>query len=142
MVQAEVADRLVAPPDSEAYGALSVFTQAAFTVSRVLSVKAGAFFPRPDVDSAVVLLVPRRPRVTAETDAFREAVSRAFATRRKTLRNAWKGLYGWSKERLEANAESVGIDLGARGETLGVEAFARLSDLAPAKSDDATGSDP
>lgn len=129
MVQAEVADRLAAPPDTDAYGALSVFVQAAFDVKRILTVKGGAFYPRPEVDSAVVLLVPRRPRRAAETGAFRAAVKAAFGARRKTLRNAWKGLYGWSREELEANAKAAGIDLGARGETLSVEDFARIAAL-------------
>lgn len=127
MVQAEVADRLAAAPDSEAYGALSVFVQAAFDVRRILTVKGGAFYPRPEVDSAVVLLSPHRPRRAAETSAFRALVKAAFGARRKTLRNAWKGIFGWSREELEANAKQAGISLDARGETLDVEAFARLA---------------
>ncbi len=134
MIQSEVADRLVAPADGDAYGALSVFVQAAFDVRRILTVKGGAFYPRPEVDSAVVLLVPHRPRRAAETDAFRAAVKGAFAMRRKTLRNAWKGLYGWSREELQSRATEAGISLDARGETLDVEAFARLAALAPASS--------
>jgi 16S rRNA (adenine1518-N6/adenine1519-N6)-dimethyltransferase len=130
MVQAEVADRLAAKPGAGAYGALSVFVQAAFEVKRILTVKGGGFWPRPEVDSAVVLLVPERPRRAEETDAFRAAVKAAFGTRRKTLRNAWKGLYGWSREELEARAKEAGISLDARGETLGVEAFARLAAMA------------
>jgi 16S rRNA (adenine1518-N6/adenine1519-N6)-dimethyltransferase len=130
MVQAEVAARLVAPPDGEAYGALTVFTQAAFTVRRLLNVRAGAFYPRPEIDSAVVVLDPHRPRRAVETEAFREVVKRAFAVRRKTLRNAWKGLFGWSREELEARAAEAAISLDARGETLAVEDFARLAALA------------
>ena len=131
MVQAEVAERLLAPPGSKTYGALTVFTQAAFEVRRVLSVKAGAFYPRPEVDSAVVLLVPHRPVRAEETDAFREAVRAAFGARRKTLRNAWRGIYGLSLEALEARAAEAGISLDARGETLSVEQFARFA--APAR---------
>ncbi|MFT3771315.1 MAG: 16S rRNA (adenine(1518)-N(6)/adenine(1519)-N(6))-dimethyltransferase RsmA [Minicystis sp.] len=134
MVQAEVADRLAARPDTDAYGALSVFVQAAFDVKRILTVKGGAFYPRPEVDSAVVLLVPHRPRRAEETGAFRAAVKAAFGARRKTLRNAWKGLYGWSKEELDASAAEAGIDLGARGETLGVEAFAKIARLGEKRS--------
>lgn len=130
MVQAEVADRLAAPPDGEAYGALSVFVQAAFDVKRILTVKGGAFHPRPEVDSAVVLLVPHRPLRAEETPAFRAAVKAAFGARRKTLRNAWKNLYGWSREELDERAREAGIDLGARGETLAVEDFARIAKLA------------
>jgi 16S rRNA (adenine1518-N6/adenine1519-N6)-dimethyltransferase len=130
MVQAEVADRLAAAPDTEAYGALSVFVQAAFSVTRILTVKGGAFYPRPEVGSAVVLLVPTRPRRAEETPAFRAAVKAAFGARRKTLRNAWKGLYGWPREVLEEKAKAAEIDLGARGETLAVEDFARIAKLA------------
>jgi 16S rRNA (adenine1518-N6/adenine1519-N6)-dimethyltransferase len=127
MVQAEVADRLAAEPDTESYGALTVFVQAAFSVRKILTVKGGAFYPRPEVDSAVVLLVPHRPRRAAETVAFRAVVKAAFGARRKTLRNAWKGLFGWSREELERYAAEAGISLDARGETLGVEAFARIA---------------
>lgn len=134
MVQAEVADRLAAAPDTESYGALSVFVQAAFDVKRILTVKGGAFYPRPEVDSAVVQLSPQRPPRAEETKAFRAAVKAAFGARRKTLRNAWKGLYGWSREALEAKASEAGIDLQARGETLRVEDFARLAALADERS--------
>lgn len=127
MVQAEVAERLAARPSTKAYGALTVFVQAAFDVRKILTVRAGAFFPRPDVDSAVVALDPMKPRRAEETDAFRDAVRAAFGMRRKTLRNAWKSLYGWSKEELEAHAKEAGISLDARGETLGVDDFARIA---------------
>ncbi len=50
MVQLEVAERLMAKPSTKEYGALTVFVQAAFDVRRVLTVRAGAFYPRPDVD--------------------------------------------------------------------------------------------
>jgi 16S rRNA (adenine1518-N6/adenine1519-N6)-dimethyltransferase len=136
MVQAEVADRLAAAPDTDAYGALTVFVQAAFDVQRLLTVKGGAFYPRPEVDSAVVLLVPSRPRRAEETVAFRAVVKAAFGARRKTLRNAWKGIFGWSKLELEEKAAAAGISLDARGETLAVEDFARLAAAGAASGDD------
>jgi 16S rRNA (adenine1518-N6/adenine1519-N6)-dimethyltransferase len=134
MVQAEVADRLAARPATAAYGALSVFVQAAFTVERLITVRAGAFYPRPGVDSAVVTLTPCSPRRASETTAFREAVKAAFGTRRKTLRNAWRGLYGWSREKLEESARDAGISLDARGETLTVEQFAAMARAREAES--------
>ncbi len=57
-------------------------------------------------------------------------VKAAFGARRKTLRNAWKGLFSWSKEELERKAGEAGISLDARGETLAVEAFARIAGMA------------
>jgi 16S rRNA (adenine1518-N6/adenine1519-N6)-dimethyltransferase len=58
-----------------------------------------------------------------ETPAFQLVVKRAFATRRKTLRNAWRGVHA----DIEAVAAREGVSLDARGETLDVEAFARVA---------------
>lgn len=123
MVQREVADRLAAQPGTPSYGALTVFVTAAFRVERAIHVGRGAFFPSPDVDSAVIVLHPQRR--AEETDAFRAAVRAAFAQRRKTLRNAWRPL-GPAGE-VERRAKEAGIDLEKRGETLTVEDFARFA---------------
>lgn len=128
MVQREVADRVVAKPGADAYGALSVFVQAAFHAERAFLVPAGAFRPRPNVDSAVVRLVPHATPRADETPAFRALVTRAFQQRRKQLRNAWRGVFGWDADELERHASAVGIDLARRGETLAVEDFARLAE--------------
>lgn len=127
MVQKEVADRLLAPPGTKDYGALTVFTSAAFDVERVLVVRAGSFFPRPQVDSAVVRLAPARPRRAEETEAFRAAVKAAFGMRRKTLRNAWRGLCGWTDAEVASRAAAAGISLDARGETLSVQQFRAMT---------------
>jgi 16S rRNA (adenine1518-N6/adenine1519-N6)-dimethyltransferase len=125
MVQAEVANRLLARPGSESYGALTVFVSAAFSVSRAFGVGRGAFHPRPGVDSAVVVLTPVVPPRAEETESFRAAVRAAFTQRRKTLRNAWRGL--GDAAAIAASAETSGIDLDRRGETLSVEEFARFA---------------
>lgn len=127
MVQLEVATRLAARASDEDYGALTVFVKAAYSVERAFVVRRGAFFPRPNVDSAVVVLTPRDPRIE-ETPAFRAVVRAAFAKRRKTLRNAWSGVLGVSGPDLADAAGAAGIDLGARGETLDVLDFARMAE--------------
>jgi 16S rRNA (adenine1518-N6/adenine1519-N6)-dimethyltransferase len=126
LVQLEVAERLAASPGGDSWGALSVFTQAAYEIRRELVVRRGAFYPQPGVDSAVVVLTPRETPLAEETREFRELVSRAFEQRRKTLRNAWRGALGLDAARVEAAARRAGIDLGARGETLDITAFARM----------------
>jgi 16S rRNA (adenine1518-N6/adenine1519-N6)-dimethyltransferase len=131
MVQREVADRMAAAPGTKTYGALTVFVQAAFAVERAFVARPGAFWPAPAVDSAVVRLTPLRPPRARETPAFSQAVARAFGQRRKTLRNAWRGLYGWGDDELAEACRAAGISLDARGETLPVEAFAALAALAP-----------
>ncbi len=127
MVQLEVADRLVAKPDSRSYGALSVFVQACFSVERVSVVKRGAFYPQPKVDSAIVELTPLQPFISEESSLFREIVQLAFRYRRKILRNAWSGLTLASSSELQSAAARSGIDLDVRGETLSVHDFARLA---------------
>jgi 16S rRNA (adenine1518-N6/adenine1519-N6)-dimethyltransferase len=125
LVQLEVADRLAARPGTPAYGALGVFVQAAFRVRRAFVVRRGAFHPAPEVDSAVVVLEPLTEPLAVETEAFRSLVKAAFGQRRKTLKNAWSGIAKGAA--LEAAAQHAAIDLGARGETLGVADFARMA---------------
>jgi 16S rRNA (adenine1518-N6/adenine1519-N6)-dimethyltransferase len=125
MVQLEVAERLAAEPGSKIYGALTVFVRAAFRVRKLFTVSPGSFHPAPDVTSAVVLLEPERPRRAEETDTFRAVVKGAFGARRKTLRNAWSGL--GPSDVVASAAEAAGISLDARGETLDVDAFARMA---------------
>jgi len=127
MVQDEVAHRLAARPGTKEWGGLTVFVRAAFDVRRLLRAPPGAFHPPPDVTSAVVELVPLRPPRARETDRFRALVRRAFEARRKTLRNAWAGL-AQDEEALERAAAEAGVSLDARGETLDVDAFARMAD--------------
>ena len=125
MVQLEVADRLAAEPGSKTYGALTVFVRAAFRCAKILTVGPGSFHPPPDVTSAVIRLEPERPRRAVETDTFRAVVKGAFGTRRKTLRNAWRGVA--PLDVIAAAAEKAGISLDARGETLSVDQFAAMA---------------
>jgi 16S rRNA (adenine1518-N6/adenine1519-N6)-dimethyltransferase len=126
LLQLEVVARLAATPDSDDYGALSVFTQAAFDVSRAFVVRRGAFYPQPGVDSAVVRFTPKR-EPTAETPSFRALVRAAFGQRRKKLRSAWRGVLELPPPALAAAAERANIDLDRRGETLSVADFARMA---------------
>jgi 16S rRNA (adenine1518-N6/adenine1519-N6)-dimethyltransferase len=125
MVQLEVAERLTAAPGTKTYGALTVFVHAAFEVNKLFDVSAGSFHPAPDVTSAVVRLLPRRPRLAVETDLFRALVKAAFGMRRKTLRNAWSRVA--EPQRIAEAAAASAISLDARGETLDVESFARMA---------------
>jgi 16S rRNA (adenine1518-N6/adenine1519-N6)-dimethyltransferase len=127
MVQLEVAERLTARASEPEYGALTVFVSAALDVERKMIVRRGAFYPQPRVDSAVVVLTPRAVPFSRETDDFRAVVKAAFGQRRKTLRNAWRGLPNVTGELVAAAAAKANIDLDARGETLDTAAFARMA---------------
>jgi 16S rRNA (adenine1518-N6/adenine1519-N6)-dimethyltransferase len=125
MVQAEVADRLVAPPGSRTYGVPSVKAAWYADVRRAGAVGRTVFWPAPHVDSGLVAFSRRDPPPGDRLATF-AAVDAAFAQRRKTLRAAlagWAGSAAAAEQRLRA----AGIDPGARGEVLGVEDFARLA---------------
>ena len=135
MVQREVADRLCAPPDTPAYGALSVFIQFHATAEVAGIVPKGAFYPPPKVDSAVVHLIPRPAPpvdVPSEADFFR--VSRAaFGQRRKTLSNALANAptLPFDRETVQAALATAGVDGGRRGETLSLAEIAAITRALP-----------
>jgi 16S rRNA (adenine1518-N6/adenine1519-N6)-dimethyltransferase len=126
MVQREVRDRLIAAPGTKQYGALTVFTRAAFEVETVCRLRPGSFYPAPKVDSAVVRFVPRETPLAEETESFQAVVRAAFQMRRKTLHNALRAL-GDSGRSSRALSEAA-IDPGRRGETLSVQEFAALAE--------------
>jgi len=125
MVQAEVADRLAAAPGSKVYGVPSVKAAWYADVSKAGSVGRNVFWPAPNVDSGLVAFVRREPP-DADRGATFACIDAAFAQRRKTLRAALAGWAG-SPAVAERRLRAAGIDPSARGETLSVEDFARLS---------------
>jgi 16S rRNA (adenine1518-N6/adenine1519-N6)-dimethyltransferase len=134
MVQAEVADRLAAPPGSKVYGVPSVKAAWYADVRRAGTVGRNVFWPAPNVDSGLVAMSRRRPPDTPATrDEVFAVVDAAFAQRRKTLRAA---LAGWAGSPADAEQalRAAGIDPRARGEALDVTAFARLAAHRPTGS--------
>ena len=122
LLQKEVVDRLSAVPGCKAYGRLSVMVQYHCDVPAVCLIGPEAFDPPPKVDSAVVSLNVRPPKVVAEDPAHLAAlVQQAFQMRRKTLRNALKASVS------DAIWSMLGIDSGLRAEALSVHDFVRLS---------------
>jgi 16S rRNA (adenine1518-N6/adenine1519-N6)-dimethyltransferase len=130
MLQKEMADRLVAPADSEHYGALGVMVQTVAEVRRIVPAPARAFSPAPKVDRAVVMITPLAGGGTrvpiADPKRYGVVVHAAFGQRRKTLRNALRARF--ADEAVLAACAATGIDAGRRGETLSIAEFARLSD--------------
>jgi 16S rRNA (adenine1518-N6/adenine1519-N6)-dimethyltransferase len=123
MLQREVVERMVAAPGGGDYGRLSVMLQYRFDMQLLFEVPPGAFEPPPRVDSAVVRMHPRpRAQLAAASEAgLAQVVRRAFAQRRKTLRNSLAGL-------LEAgDYAALGIAPGLRAENLAVAEFVAIS---------------
>ncbi|HEY3737886.1 MAG TPA: 16S rRNA (adenine(1518)-N(6)/adenine(1519)-N(6))-dimethyltransferase RsmA [Jatrophihabitans sp.] len=127
LVQAEVADRLAAPPGGKVYGVPSAKTAWYGEVSKAGNVGPNVFWPVPNVDSGLVRLVRRDPPATTATrEEVFTVIDAAFAQRRKMLRSA---LATWAGGNTEAERilRAAGIDPTARGETLDVTNFARIA---------------
>ncbi len=129
LVQAEVAERLAAPPGSAAYGVPSVKAAWYGTARRAGSIGRRVFWPEPNVDSGLVALDRHEPPPGDRAATF-AVVDAAFATRRKGLRAALAGWAG-SAAAAEARLRAAGIDPATRGERLSVADFARLAATAP-----------
>jgi 16S rRNA (adenine1518-N6/adenine1519-N6)-dimethyltransferase len=128
LVQKEVAERVTAVAGTAAYGALSVGVQAVARAERLFTIPAGAFFPRPKVDSAVLRLTPlAQPLVTAsEQPAFRRLVVGIFGFRRKQLLRGLRELTGWEAERVGGILSRTGLESDVRPEVLSPAEFATL----------------
>ncbi|MBZ9679972.1 16S rRNA (adenine(1518)-N(6)/adenine(1519)-N(6))-dimethyltransferase RsmA [Mesorhizobium sp. B2-5-9] len=121
MFQREVAQRIVAAPDSDAYGRLGVLAGWRTQARIAFDVPPQAFTPPPKVTSSVVHLEPRATPLPADVKKLARVTEAAFGQRRKMLRQSVKSLGG------EALLERVGIDPTRRAETLSVEEFVRLT---------------
>ncbi|MBV9593973.1 MAG: 16S rRNA (adenine(1518)-N(6)/adenine(1519)-N(6))-dimethyltransferase RsmA [Actinobacteria bacterium] len=134
MVQAEVADRLAAPPGSRTYGVPSAKVAWYAAAARAGSVPRAVFWPVPNVDSGLVRLTAHRPPElpdgTRRPDVF-AVIDAAFAQRRKMLRSALAGWAG-SAAAAEAALRAAGVDPASRGETVDIAGFARIAAARPA----------
>lgn len=132
MVQKEVAERMQAGPKDKEYGALSVAVQYYCDANLDMIVQPSCFMPRPKVASAVITLkvLPERKVKTVDEKLFFHIVKCAFGQRRKTLMNCLFNLgnLGFTKEELTEIIQSLGWDERIRGEALGLEEFAALTD--------------
>lgn len=125
MVQAEVADRLVAKPGNKDYGRLTIMTQYFCQMETLFEVSNQAFYPIPKVMSAVIACFPHRPlpHIAHHFSVFEQLVKQAFGQRRKTIANTLKTRV--SIEQLE----TAGISPQVRPEQVSLEQFVRLSNI-------------
>ena len=128
LVQKEVADRVTARPGTPEYGALSVGVQSVARSERLFTVPAGAFQPRPQVDSAVLRLTPlESPLVPAEAQrGLRRLVVALFGFRRKQLARGVREVTGWPATEVASLLGRVGLETTARPEVLAPAEFAAL----------------
>jgi 16S rRNA (adenine1518-N6/adenine1519-N6)-dimethyltransferase len=124
-VQKEVAERLVSEPGN--MSVLSVMVQLYSEVELVFSIKAGAFWPRPDVHSAVVRLIQRRiPLVEpGEEEAFLSLVKTGFSQKRKQLQKNLR-LLGLPREKLTEAFDRAAIEGSRRAQSLSLQEWQAL----------------
>ncbi len=124
MFQKEVAERIVAEPDSKAYGRLAVIAQWRCEAKLLFTLPPDAFTPPPKVSSAIVCFSPRaNPLPACNVGILGRVTAAAFGQRRKMLRQSLKAL----TPDPEALLAATGIDGTRRGETLSVADFARMA---------------
>jgi 16S rRNA (adenine1518-N6/adenine1519-N6)-dimethyltransferase len=131
LVQREVAERMAATEDTEAYGALSVNVAVVAKTEQVMSVPPSAFKPPPKVDSAVIRLTPlAQPLIGADSlPSFRVFVQAAFGLRRKQMQRVLRTVRGISAEDAAAILEKAEVAPAARPEILSPADFVRLFEL-------------
>ena len=130
MVQEEVAERFCAREGTPEYGSITAAIALKGSAKIVKRVSRNLFYPRPNVDSAVVKITFERGRLPVRSEKmYRAAVRCAFLSRRKTLENNLVNVFGFSRETAKEVLFKAGVEEKARGETLSPERLARLSDV-------------
>jgi 16S rRNA (adenine1518-N6/adenine1519-N6)-dimethyltransferase len=130
MLQLEVVERLAASPGSKDWGRLGIMAQYHCQVEHLFDVPPHAFKPAPKVQSAIVRLTPwpTSPWPQCSEPLLRSLVKAAFAQRRKTLRNNLKEIID------STQLEALGIDPGARAETLQLTQFIEITNAIHAQN--------
>ena len=133
MVQKEVADRMQEGPGSKDYGALSLAVQYYAEPEIVANVPPNCFIPRPNVGSAVIRLTRHKemPVQVKDVEHMFRIIRASFNQRRKTLQNGLNNSpeIPYSKEKILAAIEKMGLPATVRGEALSLAQFAELSDI-------------
>ncbi len=128
MLQKEVVERMVAEPGGKAYGRLSVMLQWRYHMDLLFIVPPEAFDPPPQVDSAIVRMIPIAHPMDCDAAALERVVTKAFSQRRKVIRNCLSGMFA------ENELIDAGVDSQARPEAVPLEQFVALANHLKARS--------
>jgi len=129
LVQKEYAERLAAAPGTAEYGSLTVFVRYHALLEPLMSIRAAAFWPQPDVDSMLVRFILRdHPPVQVPDEAlFFRIVRGSFQMRRKQLTSTLEAALGVDRDTVASICRQAGIASERRGETLSIDEFAKLA---------------
>lgn len=129
-VQKELAERITAPVGSKNYSSFSVLCQWAYSSQMVMDLKGGSFWPKPNVDSRVIILTKNTTYPACKNPQFFLKLQRAlFASRRKTIKNNLDSFCN-NKDVTEKILLSAGIEQRERSENLSIAQLLKVSDIA------------
>lgn len=131
MMQREVAERILAVPGNKNYGRLTVNCNYHAASRCLFKVSRNCFFPRPEVDSAMLQLIPyhqNKPLTVIEEAIFHSLIHHAFQKRRKTVLNITSEFFNCSKVKAETILTALGIKSNLRPENLSVAQWVNLTD--------------
>ncbi len=130
MVQEEVAERFCAKENTPEYGSITAAIALKGSAKIVKRVSRNLFYPRPNVDSAVVKITFERGRVAVKSEnAYRQTVKCAFLNRRKTLENNLVNFFRLTRDEAQGILQKAEVEEKARGETLSPQRLAALADV-------------
>ena len=133
MVQKEVAERMVATPGGRDYGILAVVLGSLFDIKITRTVPAAVFWPRPEVASAVVRLVPSQTWDDNEYRRFVATVKTLFGQRRKKLRTQLRAHFNLSSDQVDRLTAGIGLDPEKRPEQIEAPMLRKLAAVLPEK---------
>lgn len=131
MVQNEVANRLVATPKNKDFGVLTINVNTVCDVKKEFIVKKDNFLPQPNVDSAVITLIPKTKYNIKNSKGFEKLIKSAFSSRRKTISNslANSNFNNMQKEEINILLKQHNIDLNQRPEEISIEEYVKLANV-------------
>ena len=125
MFQKEVADRIISPHNSKNYGRLTILSSWKLKVKKICDVKASSFFPKPKIDSSVLLFEPRNKYFKIKNLENLEKITRVFFMhRRKMIKKPYNQLFNGKIE----IASKLNINLNSRPQNLDLETYFKLTD--------------
>lgn len=124
MIQKEVADRIVALPNTKQYNALSVLLQLSAEIRKIINVDKKMFFPIPKVDSAVIQITKNNVILTIDEVEF---IKNCFSQKRKTILNNLHANYNFTKENIEKFLIDNNVKPNKRAEALNKEKLLELA---------------
>ncbi len=125
MVQKEVADRFSAMPGTKNYNSLTIFLNYYFDVKKAFFVSRNVFYPKPNVDSAVVVFNKKQEKLKLNNEThFFKLVKTAFTQKRKTLKN---NLIDYDLNKVNNILKTFNKDINQRAENITIEEFVKIS---------------